>query len=110
MSRKNISRSNLFLIELIIVIVFFIFSTSIILRVFAKANELSINTNALNGAIITTQSNAEKYKSISFNNLSTDTQTFYYDKDWNLATKENSFYFITLNTTLQNSEQKYFSK
>lgn len=104
MNNKNISRSNLFLIELIIIIVFFIFASSIILRVFVKANELSVNTVALDGAVITTQSNAEFYKTMSYSQLSNTTSIYYYDKNWQKTTFENAYYLITMEIILEDKQ------
>jgi len=102
MSKSNISRTNLFLIELIIIIAFFIASLSIIVSVFSEVNSISAETSALNGATITMQSNAELYKLTSYDELPTDTQTLYYDKNWQSTSAGNEYYIITVEISLEN--------
>lgn len=104
MSKSNISRTNLFLIELIIIIAFFIASLSIIISVFSKVNSTSIEASALNGASITMQSNAELYKIISYDELPTDTQTLYYDKNWQITSAGNEYYIITVEISLEDKD------
>lgn len=104
MSKSNISRTNLFLIELIIIIAFFIASLSIIISVFSKVNSTSIEVSALNGASITMQSNAELYKIISYDELPTDTQTLYYDRNWQSTSAGNEYYIITVEISLKDKD------
>ena len=104
MSKSNISRTNLFLIELIIIIAFFIASLSIIISVFSKVNSTSIEASALNGASITMQSNAELYKIISYDELPTDTQMLYYDKNWQITSAGNEYYIITVEISLEDKD------
>lgn len=104
MSKSNISRTNLFLIELIIIIAFFIASLSIIISVFSKVNSTSIEASALNGASITMQSNAELYKIISYDELPTDTQLLYYDKNWQSTSIGNEYYIITVEISLEDKD------
>lgn len=103
-NKKNVSRANLFLIELIIIISFFVISLAIIMRVFSHANSLSVDTLALNGASITMQSNAEQYKLIPYKDLKSDTQTLYYDKNWQISNIENGYYMITVEISLEEKE------
>ncbi len=104
MSKSNISRTNLFLIELIIIIAFFIASLSIIISVFSKVNSTSIEASALNGASITMQSNAELYKIISYDELPTDTQTLYYDKNWQITSAGSEYYIIKVEISLEDKD------
>ena len=103
-NKKSISRSNLFLIELIIIIIFFIVSITIIMYIFSKANSLSVDASALNGAAITMQTNAEQYKLMPYNELKSDTEFFYYDKNWQSCEKENGYYMITVKISLENKD------
>ncbi len=104
MSKSNISRTNLFLIELIIIIAFFIASLSIIISVFSKVNSTSIEASALNGASITMQSNAELYKIISYDELPTDIQTLYYDKNWQITSAGSEYYIIKVEISLEDKD------
>lgn len=100
-NKKNISRANLFLIELIIIVSFFIVSLTITMRIFSEANSLSFNSSALNGAAITMQSNAEHYRLMSYKDLNTDIFTLYYDKNWNSSEEKNGYYVITIEISLE---------
>lgn len=104
-NKKNISRANLFLIELIIIITFFIVSLTIIIRIFSKANSLSVDSSALNGAAITMQTNAEQYRLMSYKNLKEGTQNLYYDKNWQISKEENGYYVITVEISLENKNK-----
>ncbi len=53
------SKSNTLLVELIIVILFFALSQAIVLQVFAKAQQINRDTEALNRALVTAQDAAE---------------------------------------------------
>ena len=101
-NKKNISRANLFLIELIIIITFFIVSLTITMHIFSKANSLSVDSSALNGAAITMQTNAEQYKLMSYNDFNAGTQALYYDKNWQSSKKENGYYVVTVEISLEN--------
>lgn len=68
-SFRGMSRSHLFLIELIVVILFFAFAGAVTVQVFAKAHELAQDTEALNGAILAVQSAAETDKASSFEEI-----------------------------------------
>ena len=103
-NKKSVSRANLFLIELIIIITFFIVSLTIIMRIFSEANTLSIDSSALNGASITMQTNAEEYKLLEYENLKSDIQVIYYDKNWNTCDKDNAYYMITVEISLEDNK------
>ena len=62
MSRKNRGKSALFLMEFIVVILFFSLSMAVCLNGFVKANQLSEDSKLLNGAMILAQSKAEEIK------------------------------------------------
>ncbi|WP_027399647.1 type II secretion system protein [Anaerovorax odorimutans] len=96
---NRITKSNLFLIELIIVIMFFAFASTITLQVFFKANEKSADSTALNGALMVTQAAAEKAKSITYTDLNKIAETEYFDENWNPSNVENAKY--TLNTKIK---------
>lgn len=63
----NRSKSGLFLMELIIAIAFFAFSSSNCIQLFAKAHTLSAKSAGVNMAIATAQSAAECFKSTGGN-------------------------------------------
>lgn len=94
MINKGISRSNLFMIELIIVIVFFAFAGTITLQLFLKANHITVETVGLNGAIMVAQTAAETAKSTEFEDLEKIPVATYYDKNWQPTHKEAAVYTL----------------
>jgi len=62
MSKNNHTKSELFLMEFIIVILFFSLCTAICISAFVKANHISEESKLLNGAMILAQSTAEEIK------------------------------------------------
>src|SRR5665648_831922 len=62
MSKKNHAKSELFLMEFIVVILFFSLCTAICISAFVKANHISEESKLLNGAMILAQSTAEGIK------------------------------------------------
>ncbi len=62
MSKKNHTKSELFLMEFIVVILFFSLCTAICISAFVKANHISEESKLLNGAMILAQSTAEEIK------------------------------------------------
>lgn len=59
---RNSSKSELFLIELIVAIVFFAISSAICAQLFVKAHTLSAKSGDLNAAVIQAQNAAESFK------------------------------------------------
>lgn len=62
MIKHNYSKSELFLMEFIVVILFFSLSAAICISAFVKANNISEESKKLNHAVILAQSTAEKIK------------------------------------------------
>lgn len=62
MSKKNHTRSELFLMEFIVVILFFSLCMAICIGAFVKANHISEESKLLNGAMTLAQSTAEEVK------------------------------------------------
>jgi len=62
MSKKNHAKSELFLMEFIVVILFFSISTAICISAFVEANHMSEESRLLNGAMTLAQSTAEEIK------------------------------------------------
>lgn len=67
MSKNNYSKSELFLMEFIVVILFFSLCAAICISGFVKANNVSEASEKLNHAVILAQSIAEKIKATSGN-------------------------------------------
>lgn len=119
MIKKYESKSNLFLIELIIVILFFSIASSVCVQLFVKSHILSQNTENTNQAILWTQNISEVFYSqngnfhslknfFHENSLSLDNNMYsnllkeyddslilYFDSDWLPAnTLENTEYIL----------------
>lgn len=97
---KGMSRSHLFLIELIVVILFFSSASVITVQVFIKAFQLSERTTALNGAMLTVQTAAETDKTVSFQDIDTSKKTVCFNEDWEAVDPAEATYTITSNVTL----------
>lgn len=112
-SRSTHSRSSLFLMELILVILFFSIAGAICIQIFAKAHLLSRSASELNRAVALAQSAAAGLEagdgSLEDLNLQfpdgitgTDTDgnvsqfTVYYDSDWNPCGKASASYSLTV--------------
>lgn len=102
---KNISRTNLFMIELIITIVFFSFASYVVINVFQAADNMANETEVLNGAVIRAESIAETYKSIEFYDLIEQGETLYYDENWiKVDTKDKSKFSIIVRLEVKKEE------
>lgn len=102
MNRKGISRSALFLTELIIVILFFAIASTITLQLFVKASGLADRTSDLNGGIMVVQSAAEIDKSTDLMSLDQKSRFEYYDENWEKTDEANKVYTLTSQVVLEN--------
>lgn len=82
MSKKNHTKSELFLMEFIVVILFFSLCTAICISAFVKANHISEESKLLNGAIILAQSTAEEIKATG--DISDEKYRDYHDDSYSL--------------------------
>jgi len=102
---KNISRTNLFMIELIIIIIFFSFASYVVINVFQTSNKLASDTDVLNGAVIRAESIAETYKAIEFYDLIEQGETLYYNENWiKVDTQDTSKYSIIVRLEVKMEE------
>jgi hypothetical protein len=69
MSRRDYAKSQLFLMEFIIVVLFFALCTSVCISAFVKADSISKGSKELNDALILAQSAAESIKGLNYNEL-----------------------------------------
>ena len=88
MQYRGMSRSHLFLIELIVVILFFSIAVAITVQVFSKAYELTQNSRELNGAILAVQTAAEMDKTSAFSEIDINKGPVYYNSNWELTIPE----------------------
>lgn len=104
MQFRGMSRSQLFLIELIIVILFFSFAGAITVQVFSKAHELAQNSTDLNGAILAVQRAAETDKTAAFSEIDMNQEPIYFNSNWGLSTPSEAVYTLKSNITLEERE------
>lgn len=111
------SRTSLFLMELIIVILFFSIASAVCMQLFAKAHLTSVKTKELNHAVAIAQSYAEVMRGTdgSMNSIvaefpeaivTDNYMEIFYDSDFKVCTPENASYVsdvtITPNGAIQN--------
>ncbi|QOX63387.1 hypothetical protein FRZ06_08490 [Anoxybacterium hadale] len=101
MRTKGISRSQLFLIELIVVVLFFSLAAAMVMMAFGKAHELSAGSEALNGAISAIQSTAETDKGKQPEEVSQGTESAYYDKSWKKTDPASAEYLLNTEVKLE---------
>lgn len=94
MSTKGMSKSGLFLIELIIAIIFFSFCCTITLQLFVKSSLLEKNAADLSNGMMVAQSAAEGHKGSHFEELTLGEETTYFDQNWQRAEEPNSTYML----------------
>ena len=100
MKKNGISRSHLFLIELIVTILFFAFACAVALMVFGKAHDLSNNTSALNGALTAVQNAAETNRLEDLSDLS-EPSPVYFNKDWQVTDLNKADFTLTAELKLE---------
>lgn len=106
MEIRRASRSGLFLLELMLVILFFSLTSAICAHLFVQAHLVSGASSALTGSAREVQSVAEQYKAAGGDltrlsqraNLSEKEGmiTFSYGRDWEKSDGENTAYSITV--------------
>lgn len=104
MKYKGMSRSHLFLVELIIVILFFAFSSIITVQVFGRSFHLDDKTTSLNGAVMAVQTAAETDKATAFNDIDPSEKTAYFSKDWMPSEPAAAEYKLVTKTSFDEQE------
>lgn len=104
MQYRGMSRSQLFLIELIVVILFFSIAVAITVQVFTKAHELTQNSRELNGAILAVQTAAEMDKTAAFSEIGSNKEPAYYNSNWESSTPSEATYTLITNITIEKRE------
>lgn len=104
MQFRGMSRSHLFLIELIVVILFFSFASAITILVFNKSHELAEDSTALNGAIMAVQTAAESDRIVGFSHIDTDPAPIYFDSSWRFSNPSDAVYTLKSDVALEKRE------
>jgi hypothetical protein len=98
-------KSTLFLMELIIVLLFFSFSAAVCVNIFAKAKLLSEQSYELNKSVIAAQNAAECFAADSDTSLlssalggteDNNTVKVFYGKDWEKTDSANAVYTLSV--------------
>ncbi|MBQ3897420.1 MAG: hypothetical protein II742_02860 [Clostridia bacterium] len=117
MKMKTRSKSSLFLMELIIVLMFFSLSAGICMKIFSSAKVKTNLSRDITNASFAAESLAECYKAQKLDGAdlsavypyATDyngVYTVYYDKDWTMAEEYQGAY----RATLKEHSEEYFSE
>jgi type II secretory pathway pseudopilin PulG len=111
MEDKAKSKVNIFLIELIIVILIFAISAAIIVNLFAASNKVNRESHDKSVSLMKIESIIEEYKSFEYaieGNNFLNAQGFpkLYDKDWNETSDETQAVYSIV---LLSSQKKYGS-
>lgn len=99
MNRKPAKRSSLFLLELIIVILFFSLASAVCVRFFVKSHTISQDTTTLNMAVNQVSAYAELFLSDSdfAEELVNDAHsTVYYDGDWQTCSEDDAVFSLQI--------------
>lgn len=96
--RRKASKTKLFLLEFIIIILFFSLAATVCVRIFVNAKMASAQSSRLTGAVLKAQEAAETFKAVDGDagrlaeelNGSMDGQNVvvFYDKEWNQAKEQ----------------------
>ena len=93
MNNKSKRHSSLFLIELMLSLVFFSLAAGICIQFFVHSHLLSQEATRLNNAVLLSQNVAEEFRAT---NGEMGETTTYYDRNWQITSKEESRFTQTL--------------
>lgn len=110
-------RSNLFLLELILAILFFSLASAVCMQLFAKARTLSTQASLQNHALVEAKNACALFQSregsleklqedYSCSVLTDSSLTVYYDEDWELCSQEDSVYTMEIQRKSTDYEEK----
>lgn len=109
MKKTGFSNSGLFLIEFMIVLLFFSISAAVCVSIFVHAHSLNKESGEKNQALLLAQSAAEQLKAsgedilkeMGAEKIENGAYLFYYDESWK-QTEEKSIYCMTIETKTEN--------
>lgn len=99
MNRQGISRGQIFLVELILMILFFSVTAAVLLQVFFKAREYSMDSALLSKAIIAAESTADRTLALPLSDAKNSGDVVYLDENWNAADESSSAYELHVQWT-----------
>lgn len=111
---NNRSRTVLFLMEILVVIVIFAVCAAACVKIFTEAYITANNARDLNSALLAAKSSAESYKAVSGDlsawssitggHISTDETAFiFYDKEWKSCDESKAAYILRLTCSKTNN-------
>ncbi|MFY9199026.1 MAG: hypothetical protein WBK75_07575 [Acutalibacteraceae bacterium] len=116
MNKHSRSKSGLFLMEMIIVILFFSISSAICMKIFSTSKIKSDHSRDISNASVKAQSCAETYKAYSADlekvastldgGFDKNRLVVYYDENWQEVEKKDE---ASYTLTLKNEDDKYIS-
>ena len=96
--QQRSKRSSLFLLELILAIGFFCIASAVCVQIFVKSYTIEQESTALNHAVHLATSAAETFRHSEIEPYET-----YYDKKWNICSKDEAYYTFILDIKSNNS-------
>lgn len=101
MRHRTTRRSNLFLLELILAILFFSLSGAVCMQLFLKARTLSAETSAQNHALTLAKRTASSYESGGLlGDYSEKSElTYYYDTGWGECSPKDGIYRMDISSS-----------
>lgn len=116
---KSRSKSSLFLMELIIVLMFFSLCAATCMQIFANAKVKTDYSRDLTNAAFAAEAVAEVYKAVDGDleataskcdgeAVSDGVMKIYYDKDWNPTAQDGAVYVMTVTETETDDIEKAF--
>lgn len=114
--KREISKSGLFLLELIFVILFFSISSAVCVRLFAKAHSISVQSTSVSEAVTRVTAAAESYRACSGDleqvagmlsgEMKDGKVTVFYDQNWDAAASKDAKYTVTIHESDENGRLK----
>ena len=103
---KASGKANSFLLEMILMILFFSVSAAVILQLFASAHNIQKQSSSKNEALLYAQTLAEEFKTSESNLLtstSEQTQERYLDENWQESEKDRAVYTAQIKISSQST-------
>lgn len=113
MKRSLPKRSNLFLMEMILAILFFALAGAVCMQLFVKARVLSENTSARNQSLVLAKSAASAFEAgdgnlatlkedYPYSRIEDSTLKIFYDENWKPCEKKDKIYEMQITIEKQN--------
>ena len=91
----RVSKSAVFLFELMIIILVFTLAAAVCTQIFATSYKMSKESHELTMSSINAQTVAERFKA----DIADENETRYFDRDWKATDNANAYYTVALEET-----------